>query len=293
MPKDLQTPFDVAVVMFTKRTGALASAVRSVFAQDFDGRVQVLVATDGPQADRAALAELRREVPDKMALSIVDLGYSTARSRGGLYAPEAGGALRAALTLLANARHVAYLSEVNVFSPNHLSSLKQAIGDRAWAWTQRLFADARNGAVICRDDWESAGPGAGTFAKSEGGFVAADALLIDKFACAAAIPAWLQADDQGRGEDRRFFQAIRALPNGATGQPTISASIHVQNQHPFMLAQFRERGVNLERFLTMTPELERDIAHALKAQRDYERSVKENFKFGNVEFVRPKDGEGR
>ena len=41
MPKDLQTTFDVAVVMFTKRTGALASAVRSVFAQDFDGRVQV------------------------------------------------------------------------------------------------------------------------------------------------------------------------------------------------------------------------------------------------------------
>jgi hypothetical protein len=129
--------------------------------------------------------------------------------------------------------------------------------------------------------------------EDEGGFVAADALLIDKFACAAAIPAWLQADDQGRGEDRRFFQAIRALPNGATGQPTISASIHVQNQHPFTLAQFRERGVVLERFITMTPELERDIAHALKAQRDYERSVKENFKFGNVEFVRPKDGEGR
>ena len=159
MPKDLQTPFDVAVVMFTKRTGALASAVRSVFAQDFDGRVQVLVATDGPQADRAALADLRREVPEKMVLSIVDLGYSTARSRGGLYAPEAGGALRAALTLLANARHVAYLSEVIVFSPNHLTSLKHAIGDRAWAWTQRLFADARNGSVICRDDWESAGPG--------------------------------------------------------------------------------------------------------------------------------------
>jgi hypothetical protein len=60
--------------MFTKRTGALASAVRSVFAQDFDGRVQVLVATDGPQADRAR-SRARREVLDKMALSIVDLGY--------------------------------------------------------------------------------------------------------------------------------------------------------------------------------------------------------------------------
>ena len=37
--KDLQTPFDVAVVMFTKRTGTLAAAVRSVFRQDFQGRV--------------------------------------------------------------------------------------------------------------------------------------------------------------------------------------------------------------------------------------------------------------
>lgn len=290
MAKDLQTPFDVAVVMFTKRTGSLAAAVRSVFRQDFQGRAQVLVATDGAHADRAALVALQKEVPPTMALSIVDLGYSTARSRGGLHAPEAGGALRAALTLLANARHVAYLSEVNVYAPQHLTVLKRAIGAHAWAWTQRWFADARNGSVICRDDWESAGPDAGTFAKSEGGFVAADALLVDKFACAAAIPAWLQADDQGRGEDRRFFQAIRALPHGATGEPTVYASIHVQNQHPFMLAQFRERGVVLERFVTMTPELEREVARALQAQRDYERGVKENLRFGGVEFVKPKDG---
>ena len=293
MTKDLQTPFDVAVVMFTKRTGALAAAVRSVFRQDVNGRVQVIVATDGAQADRAALAALQREVPPDMALSAIDLGYSTARSRGGLHAPEAGGALRAALTLLANARHVAYLSEVNVFAPNHLSSLTRAIGNRAWAWTQRWFADARNGSVICRDDWESAGPGAGTFAKSEGGFVAADALMIDKLACASALLAWTQADDQGRGEDRRFFQAIRALPHAATGEPTVYTSIHMQNQHPFMLAQFRERGVVLERYVTLTPELEREVVQALKAQRDYERGVKENLKFGNVEFVKPKGGEGR
>jgi len=293
MATDLQTPFDVAVVMFTKRTGALAAAVRSVFKQDLDGRVQVIVATDGAQADRAALAALRREVPPAMALTAIDLGYSTARSRGGLHGPEAGGSLRAALTLLANARHVAYLSEVNVYAPDHLSSLKRAIGNRAWAWTQRWFADARNGSVICRDDWESAGPGAGTFGKSEGGFVAADALMIDKLACANALLAWTQADDQGRGEDRRFFQAIRALPHGATGEPTVYASIHVQNQHPFMLAQFRERGVILERYVTMTPELERDVAQALKAQRDYERGVKDKLKFGNVAFVRPKDDESR
>ena len=145
MAKDMQTPFDAAVVMFTKRTGALATAIRSVYAQTFDGRVQVVVGVDGPQADRAALAALAREAPDRMALTVVDPGYSTARSRGGLHAPEAGGSLRAALTLLANARHVAFLSEVNRYAPEHLDLLRRAIGEHAWAWTQRWFADSHHG----------------------------------------------------------------------------------------------------------------------------------------------------
>jgi hypothetical protein len=290
MARDLQTPFDAAVVMFTKRTGPLARAVRSVYAQDIEGRVQIVVGADGPQADRGALAALAREAPERMALTVVDVGYSTARSRGGLHPPEAGGSLRAALTLLANARHVAYLSEVNAYGRNHLSTLKRALGgDRAWAWTQRWFADARSGAVMCKDDWESAGPGAGTFAKSEGGFVAADALMIDKLACAGALTAWTAADEQGRGEDRHFFRAIRGLPHGATGEPTVYAYVQLQGQHPFMLAQFRERGIVLERYLTMTPELEQAVAHALKAQREYESGVKSTLSVGGVDFVRRKD----
>jgi hypothetical protein len=291
--RDLQTPFDAAVVMFTKRTGALATAMRSVYAQAFDGRVQIVVGVDGPQADRAALAAVAREAPDTMAVTIVDPGFSTARSRGGLHAPEAGGSLRPALTLLANARHVAFLSEVNRYAPQHLDLLKRAIGERAWAWTQRWFTDARSGQVLCKDDWESAGPAAGTFAKSEGGFVATDALMIDKLACASALPAWTAADAQGRGEDRRFFQAIRALPGGATGEPSVYANIHLPNQHPFMLAQFRERGVMLERYLTMTPELEAQVAHALKAQRDYAEGVKNRFSFGGVDFDVKKGGDRR
>lgn len=290
MARDLQTPFDAAVVMFTKRTGPLARAVRSVYAQDFEGRVQVIVGVDGAQADRAALAGLAREAPERMALTIVDVGYSTARSRGGLHPPEAGGSLRAALTLLANARHVAYLSEVNAYGKNHLSALKRAIAaDRAWAWTQRWFADARSGGVLCKDDWESAGPNAGAFAKSEGGFVATDALMIDKLACAGALPALTAADEQGRGEDRHFFRAIRAMPNAATGEPTIYAYVHLQGQHPYMLAQFRERGIVLERYVTMTPELEHAVAHALQAQREYEAGVKTTLSVGGVDFVRRKD----
>jgi hypothetical protein len=284
MAKDLQTPFDAAVVMFTKRTGALATAIRSVYAQTFDGRVQVVVGVDGPQADRAALAALAREVPDTMALTIVDPGYSTARSRGGLYAAEAGGSLRTALTLLANARHVAYLSEANRYAPSHLDLLKRAIGDRAWAYAQRWYVDARSGQVICVDDWESAGPDKGVYAKSEGGFVATDALLIDKLACHGAILAWTEGDAQGRGGDRRFFRAIRALPHSATGEPSVYASIFVDQQHPFMLAQFRANGVMLERFMTLTPELKAEVDRATQAQRSYAEGARNTLSVGGVDF---------
>ncbi|CAG0993856.1 hypothetical protein BURK1_02417 [Burkholderiales bacterium] len=284
MAKDLQTPFDVAVVMFTKRTGSLADAVRSVFAQHFSGRVQIVVGADGPTADRPALAALAREVPETMALTVVDPGYSTARSRGGMYAPEAGGVLRAALTLLANARHVAYLSEANRYAPHHLDLLKRAISDRAWAHALRWFSDARTGQVICRDEWESVGPGQGVYAKSEGGFAAADTLLIDKLACHAALAAWTEADAKGRGEDRRFFRAIRALPHAVTGEPSVYAGIDVAQQHPFMLAQFRAHGVILERFVKLTPELEAEVARAAEAQRAYAEGVRGRMSFGGVEF---------
>lgn len=284
MPADLKSPFDVAVVMFTKRTGPLAAAVRSVYAQQFSGRVQILVGVDGPQGDRAALAALAREAPPTMALTVVDPGYSTARSRGGLYAPEAGGALRTVLSFLANARRVAYLSEFGRYAPDHLDRLVRAIGDKAWAFTERWYADARSGQVICRDSWESVGPGKGVFAKSEGGFAAADTLIVDKLACHGALIAWSDADTQGRGEDHRFFRAIKALPHGSTGEPTVYTGIFLEGQHPFMLAQFRANGVMLERLMTLTPELKAEVDKAAAAQRDYATGIRDILSVKGVDF---------
>jgi len=220
-----------------------------------------------------------------MALTVVDPGYSTARSRGGLYAPDSGGSLRTALTLLANARHVAYLSEVNRHAPDHLADLKRAIADRAWAYALRWFVDARTGEVICRDDWESVGPERGVYAKSEGGFVATDTLLIDKFACHGVIAAWADADAQGRGDDRRFFRAIRGMPHAATGEPSVYAAIRLENQHPFMLAQFRAHGVILERHMALSPELKARIAHAADAQRTHAEDARNTLSVGGVDFA--------
>ena len=108
MPNDLQTPFDVG-------RGHVHQAHRRARDGDTLGvRADLRRPRAGPgrrptgrrpTARRSPRSRARR--PTAMALTVVDPGYSTARSRGGLYAPEAGGSLRAALTLLANARHVA------------------------------------------------------------------------------------------------------------------------------------------------------------------------------------------
>jgi hypothetical protein len=56
-----------------------------------------------------------------------------------------------------------------------------------------------------------------------------------------------------------------------------------------MLAQFRERGIMLDRYMTLTPDIEREVALALAAQRDYADSVKNKLSFGGVDFD-PKRG---
>ena len=193
MAADLQKTFDVAVVVVTRRRGTLEGALRSIVAQEGAGRVQILVGVDG-DGDRAAIARLQGELPDTIALTVLDPGYSTARGRGGLYASAEGGSLRALLTLLANARLVGYLGETSRYAPTHLADLKRAIGDRAWAWSRRWFADRASGATICRDDWESVGPGRGIYHASEGGYAAADTLLGQ---------APVQRDPHGLGERRR------------------------------------------------------------------------------------------
>lgn len=290
MATDLQQPFDVAVVLVTRRLGALETALRSVLAQEHAGRVQILVGVDG-DGDRDALARIEAVLPDAIALTVVDPGYSTSKARGGLYAPKEGGSLRAALTLLANARLVAYLGETSRYEPNHLESLKRVIGDRAWAWSRRWFADRASGRTLCRDEWESVGPGQGIYRVSEGGFAAADTLLIDKLRCHPLVTAWAVADAEGRGDDRSLFRGLKSLPNAGTGEPTVTTSVQLARQHPFKLSLFRASGVRLEQFMTVTPELEAAIAHAAGAQVAQREQARSSLEVGGVTFaMRPRDG---
>jgi hypothetical protein len=76
MSADLQTPFDASVVMVPVVRDTFAQALRSVFAQAFAGRMQVL-GVDRWLGDRAGVEELARQSPSHIGVTLLDLGYRT------------------------------------------------------------------------------------------------------------------------------------------------------------------------------------------------------------------------
>ena len=215
--------FDAAVVIPTILRPQLAHAVRSVFAQDFTGTIQVLIGVDIAKGDRGMLDELRRETPERVHVSVIDLGYSTSMRNGGLYRNWSGGSLRTFMSYAANSRYVAYLDDDNWWAPSHVSDLVAAIDGKDWAWSYRWYVDPRTREPICVDEWESVGPGQGLLRDTAGGFVDTNCLMLDKMKCHWQLPAWcIPAARNGGGVDRIMFrQLIRRRKTGAcTGNAT-------------------------------------------------------------------------
>lgn len=241
-----QIPFDAAVIVPTVLRPSLARAVRSIYAQDFPGRVQILIGIDVAEGDAAQLDSLAAECPDRMMLTVAALPYSTSVRHGGLYPNRYSGALRTILTYAANSPRVAYLDDDNWWLPPHLASLAAAIDGFGWAYSARWFADGESGETICLDDWESVGPGGGVFAASFGGFVDPSSLMIDKLRCHDVVPLWSMSPfADGSGEDRLVFKALTDRHKGnGTGRATSCYTIgeHDRN-HTARLQQMRERGI--------------------------------------------------
>ncbi len=217
---DIQTPFDICVIIPTILRPSLTEALRSVFAQDFDGRVQILIGID--QSDPFFdFSDILSERPDHMAVTIFWPGYSTNTANGGLHNILGGGAMRSLLSFMANGRALCYLDDDNWFSSNHLSSLHKAIEGKDWAFSYRWFVDEKTRRVICKDRWESVGPGKGVFDSNFNGFVDTNCLMVDTLACTRHLGAWSLAQHDGRGADRSFFKAIaKENSYGQTEQAT-------------------------------------------------------------------------
>jgi hypothetical protein len=241
-----QPPADVAVVIPTTLRPTIVEAVRSVFAQDLAGRIQLLIGVDNPEHPREPLLEALRAAPPHCRALLLDPGYSTSVRHGGLHPARDGGMLRTVLTYLANARLVAYLDDDNWWAPDHLSSLAGAIAGRSWAWSLRWFVHPRTRRPVAIDDWESVGPGQGIFQAKFGGFVDPSCLMIDKLRCDEVIRWWgipLHGDVVAMSADRHVFHWLKAShPGAGTGRAT---AFYVMNEgdglHPRRVARLGAR----------------------------------------------------
>jgi len=250
MAEDLQTPFDVGVAMVTILRPTFAQALRSVYAQRFPGRIQVLVGIDRWAGERRTLDQLIAERPANVCVTVLDLGYSTSQRHGGVYASRYGGALKTILSYAANSRYITYLDDDNWYAPDHLATLLTAVAGKDWAFSLRYFVDAASGELLCPDTWASVGPGRGVYAEAQGGFVDTNCFLIDKIACNDVFPEWaMPRFDGGTGGDRQILQRLLKRPHGTNGAHTLFYREHLVAQHPYLLWRFRCAGIDLARFM--------------------------------------------
>ena len=217
----LQEQAAVAVVIPTILRPSLARALASVFAQEFAGRIQILVGIDKPQGPIEMLDATCRTAPSHCTVQALYPGYSTSVRHGGVCEACDGGALRTILSYLANAPLIAYLDDDNWWGPQHLATLARAIEPVDWAFSLRWFVHPETARPICVDQWESIGPGGGVY-ESSGGWVDPNCLMIKRMECAPVIPWWtvpLPGDRNGMSADRLVFEYLRTHRKSAgTGE---------------------------------------------------------------------------
>ena len=107
---DPQAPAAAAVVMTTVLRAGLRKAIESVYAQDLQGGIQLLIGIDKVLEPVEPLLELLRQRPAQVSALVLDPGYSTSTRHGGLHPAHDGGSLRTVLSFLANSRRVASAS---------------------------------------------------------------------------------------------------------------------------------------------------------------------------------------
>ncbi len=222
-----QAQADYAVVIGTLLRPSLPAAIESVYRQAGAGTVQILVGVDKAEGPFEPLREVLLARPAHVSAIVLDPGYSTSERHGGVHKAHDGGALRTMLSYLANSRRVAYLDDDNAWLPGHLSSLGRAIDGFSWAYSLRMFVDERNGADLCVDRWDSAGPGRGERRDALGGFVDPNCLMIDKTRAEEALALWTRPLDAWKATaDRRVFRhLVKHHPVAWTGQATVRYTI--------------------------------------------------------------------
>jgi hypothetical protein len=239
----LQEQFDVAVVMPTVLRPEIQQAVRSIFAQDIAGRIQILIGIDNPRGDLSLIDDVCAERPSNCVVQVMYPGYSTSVKHGGVHLAQDGGALRCILSFCANSPRIAYLDDDNWWRADHLRLLQDAIAHADWAYALRWFVHPVSGRPIGVDLWESVGPGRGVFQQKFGGFVDTNCLMISMPKCADVLSGWtrpLPNDPGGASTDRIVFARLsQNFKSVGTGQPTAFYRLNPNDgNHPHRVQRF-------------------------------------------------------
>jgi hypothetical protein len=260
--ESLQKPADFAVVMPTVLRPTIIDAIRSVFDQRFNGTIQTLIGIDATTSELARVEQYCRSIPDRQSILLFYPGYSTSRRHGGLHAARDGGSLRILLSYMANSQYIAYLDDDNWWSDDHLSTMHAVLSAGAeWAYALRWFVHPVSRQPICKDQWESVGPGRGYFK----GWVDPNCLAINKTACESVLRWWsipqpnstgMNADRAGMNADRNVFHI---LANQFRGAPTNRHSVFYEitetdHMHPYRVSMIGEQRYNAAGNARVRPE---------------------------------------
>jgi len=241
---------DISVVISSVCRLTLIRSVESIFNQDFEGKIQVLVGVDidleGNEAKiRQHLESIR---PDFCTLTWINIGYSTSERHGGVHSCYFGGSLRTALSFLADSKYVMYLDDDDWLASSHCSLMYSSIGDNHWVASHCVFADSNTSEGICVDLIESVGVGKGVYRDLYGGFVRPSGLMINKLKLLPILSLWSQSlFEGGDGEDRLIFQAIKESSHIFLKEATIFYSMDPKDaNHKMRMEYLSKMGVHYE-----------------------------------------------
>jgi hypothetical protein len=234
---DPQRPTDVAIVMPTILRPEITRAIQSIYQQDFQGRIQILIGVDKQLGPIEPLLECLKQRPANVSALVLTMPWSTSERHGGIHKAMDTGSLRTVLSFMANSRLITYLDDDNTILQPHIKLLIQALKGKAWAFTQRFLVDDKTNENLGIDQWDSVGPNRGRMAK-QGGFVDTNCLMIDKLHCGRALPLW--SEGPGMTADRSFFSAIRNAPYGEVAEATVRYYIRKDSiLHSFIASNAR------------------------------------------------------
>jgi glycosyltransferase involved in cell wall biosynthesis len=124
------------------------------------------------------------------------------------------GAICAAAGFLVTEDYICFLDDDNWFDPDHIETMMQAIGDKAYCYSLRKLYDGDT--FYANDDGESLG--------HHGAMVDVNCFLFKREVCCGIAPLWYHSNGKLMIGDRMVWQALKDnnTPWAATGRYTVN-----------------------------------------------------------------------